>query len=57
MNSVLRMAIIGCGKVAHLHARALGQIPECVLVAVQSRNFQRAEDFSRQYGVKAFAQV
>ena len=54
MNSKLRMAIIGCGKVAHLHAKALQQINECLLVAVQSRNPERAKDFAAQYGVKAY---
>lgn len=57
MNSKLRMAIIGCGKVAHLHAKALQQINECSLVAVQSRNPGRAKDFGGQYGVNAYDKV
>src|SRR3990170_4729177 len=57
MNSKLRMAIIGCGKVANLHAKALQQIDECSLVAVQSRNPERAKDFATQYGVKAYDRV
>ena len=28
----LRTAIIGCGKVAHLHAQALAKLPEAVLL-------------------------
>ena len=57
MNGKLRMAIIGCGKVAHLHAKALQQINECSLVAVQSRNPERAKDFAGHYGVKAYDSV
>ena len=57
MSSKLRMGIIGCGKVAHLHAKALQQIDECSLVAVQSRNPLRAKDFAAQYGAKAFEKV
>jgi UDP-N-acetyl-2-amino-2-deoxyglucuronate dehydrogenase len=57
MSNKLRMAIIGCGKVAHLHAKALQQIDECILVAVQSRNPERAKDFATQYGVKAYDKI
>lgn len=57
MQPTLRMAIIGCGKVAHLHAAALTQIPECLLVAVQSRNPQRAIDLAAKYGVKAYDKI
>ena len=51
------MGIIGCGKVAHLHAKALQQIDECFFVAVQSRNPQRAKDFAEKYGVIAYGNV
>lgn len=57
MNSKLKMAIIGCGKVAHLHAKALQQIDECSLVAVQSRNLERAKEFAAQYGAQAYDTV
>ncbi len=57
MDSIIRTAIIGCGKVAHLHAKALKQIPECQLVAVQSRNPMRAQAFAAQYGAKAYDKV
>ena len=57
MSRRLKMAIIGCGKVAHLHAKAINEIDECVLVAVQSRNPQRAKDFASKYEVKAYEQV
>jgi UDP-N-acetyl-2-amino-2-deoxyglucuronate dehydrogenase len=57
MSSKLRMAISGCGKVGHVHAKALQQIDECTLVAVQSRNPERAKEFAAQYGAKAYDTV
>lgn len=53
----LKMAIIGCGKVAHLHAKALNEIRECRLVAVQSSNPGRASEFAARYGVKPYERV
>jgi len=32
-----KLAIIGCGKVAHLHAKAIGNLPDANLAAVWSR--------------------
>ncbi|MEO5562228.1 MAG: Gfo/Idh/MocA family oxidoreductase [Chitinophagaceae bacterium] len=55
--SKVRAAIIGCGKVAHVHAKALQEIEECIFVAAQSRNPARANEFAAQYGVKPYATV
>ena len=57
MKDQLRMAIIGCGKVAHVHAKALQEINECTLVAVQSRNPERAREFAARYKVNAYTAV
>src|SRR5688500_8329715 len=57
MSSKLRAAIIGCGKVAHVHAKALQQIEECRLVAVQSRNPVRAKEFADKYGANAYQNI
>lgn len=57
MTKKLRTAIIGCGKVAHLHGKALQQIEESSFVAVQSRNPVRAGDFAAEYGVKAYTDI
>jgi UDP-N-acetyl-2-amino-2-deoxyglucuronate dehydrogenase len=54
---VLRTAIVGCGKVGHLHAKALSRLPESVLVAACSRNLQRAKQFAAQYNVEAYCDV
>ena len=53
----LRTAIIGCGKVGHLHARALRAAPESLFAAVCSRDRQRRESFAGQYGVAAYGDV
>jgi len=47
-----RIAILGCGKVAHLHAKAIGNLPNATLTAVWSRTLESAEKFARMYGAK-----
>ncbi|MBN2469544.1 MAG: Gfo/Idh/MocA family oxidoreductase, partial [Anaerolineae bacterium] len=56
MNTV-RAAIVGYGKVAHLHAKALVAIPEAELVAVCGRKPDRAAAFAQEYGIAAFTDV
>ena len=51
------MAIIGCGKVAHLHAQAIGNLANAKLTAVWSRTPESAEKFAEQYGVKAYRDI
>jgi predicted dehydrogenase len=53
MSRVLRTAIVGCGKVAHLHAQALRGMPEARLVAVIDSDGERARAFALQYGVES----
>ncbi len=53
----LKTAIIGCGKVGHLHAAALSRIDESEFTAVWSRTFDRARAFAEQYGVKAYPDI
>jgi predicted dehydrogenase len=50
---VIRTAIVGCGKVAHLHAAALRSLPECQFTAVCDTDKSRARRFAEQYGVEA----
>jgi UDP-N-acetyl-2-amino-2-deoxyglucuronate dehydrogenase len=56
-NTKIRTAIIGAGKVGHIHAKALGALAESEFVAVCSRNAARAAAFAQQYGVKAYTDV
>ena len=53
----VRTAIVGCGKVAHLHAAALKSLTESEFVAVCDADPGRSEAFADQYGVKAFTDV
>lgn len=46
----VRTAIIGCGKVGHLHAAALQELPESDFVAVCDSSLERAQAFASQYG-------
>lgn len=53
----MRTAIVGCGKVAHLHAAALRSLPESEFVAVCDADESRSAAFAAQYGVRSFADV
>src|SRR5919107_369968 len=53
MNDVVRFAILGPGKVAAVHAAALGRIPAARLVALAGRDLERPASFSRQFGARA----
>jgi UDP-N-acetyl-2-amino-2-deoxyglucuronate dehydrogenase len=50
----LKVGIIGCGKVAHLHAKALKEVPEALFSCVYSRSIDKANNFASEYGVKAY---
>lgn len=54
MSRKLRTAILGCGKVAHLHAAALANLEESEFVAACDNDGQRANTFASRYGVTAF---
>ena len=53
----LNVAIIGCAKIAHLHAKAVLQIPELRFKAVWSRTPESAQKFVDQYSVKAYSSI
>ena len=57
MPNPLRIAIIGPGKVAHLHAKAVLQTPDTELVAVYGRTYPKAEEFANQYGIRAYSDI
>jgi predicted dehydrogenase len=54
---MFKTGIIGCGKVAHLHAKALQNLPESDFVAVWSRTPSTAEKFALEYGVKPYSEI
>jgi UDP-N-acetyl-2-amino-2-deoxyglucuronate dehydrogenase len=53
----LRTAVIGVGKVAHIHAAALAAIPESAFAAACGRDAGRTRAFAEAYGVKPFTDV
>ena len=53
----LKTAIVGCGKVGHLHAKALSRAPESEFVAACGRDLARTEQFATAYNVKAYCDV
>ncbi len=53
----INVAIIGCAKIAHLHAKAILQIPELSLKAVWSRTTASAEKFAAEYGVTVYSDI
>jgi len=53
----LKTAVIGYGKVAHIHAEALASIPESEFVAVCGRDAGKARAFAEPYGAKPFTDV
>jgi predicted dehydrogenase len=53
----IKTGIIGCGKVAHIHANALKNIPESEFTAVCSRNIEKCQKFANQYNAKAFSNI
>jgi predicted dehydrogenase len=53
----LKTAIVGCGKVGHLHAQALRRAPESTFVAACGRDPKKTETFAATYKVKAYVDV
>jgi len=53
----LRTALVGCGKVGHLHAAALQSLPESEFVAVCARSPEKAGAFAEKYRVTPFTDV
>src|SRR5579871_3980654 len=53
----LRTALVGCGKVAHLHAAALQSLPESEFVAACGRSPERANAFAAKYKIAAYTDI
>ena len=54
---MIRTALIGYGKVAHLHASALKKSKLAQLVAVCGRNQEKATSFAEQYEITAYTDL
>lgn len=53
----INIAILGCAKIAHLHAKAILQVPELKFKAVWSRTASSAQKFVDEYGVKSYTSI
>ena len=53
----LRVAIVGCGKVGHIHAKAFNNMDSVELVAVYDNDPTRTKEYAQQYGVEAYDSV
>jgi predicted dehydrogenase len=53
----LRTGLVGCGKVAHLHAAALQSLPESEFVAVCARTREKASLFAEKYHVAGYTSL
>ncbi|WP_347839043.1 Gfo/Idh/MocA family oxidoreductase [uncultured Draconibacterium sp.] len=54
---VFNIAILGCGKVAHLHAQAIKNLGNARLAGVWSRSEETANTFAKQYNTKAYEKI
>lgn len=53
----VKTGIVGCGKGAHLHARALKNLPQSVFTAVCSRDPAKRQRFAAEYAVQAYDDI
>ena len=51
-KKTIKWGIIGCGKIANKFATDLATTKEATLVAVASRNQEKANAFAQKYGAK-----
>ena len=56
-DRIFNIAIAGCGKVAHLHAKAIREISNAKLAAVWSRTSKSASDFAEKYYTVSYSDI
>ncbi len=56
-EKIYNISIAGCGKVAHLHAKAIQDIPNARLTGVWSRTPKTAEDFATRYNSRSYSDI
>lgn len=52
-----RVAIVGCGHVAALHADIISKLPHCTLIAVADIDTHRATALAEMYAAKAYSSL
>ncbi|MCL2865946.1 MAG: Gfo/Idh/MocA family oxidoreductase [Lachnospiraceae bacterium] len=53
VNKVIRIGILGCGRVAHNHALSISRCPSAVLVAAAGG--RKAQEFGQKYNIPIFS--
>jgi UDP-N-acetyl-2-amino-2-deoxyglucuronate dehydrogenase len=53
----IRTAVIGVGKVTHLHAKAFKNLKDAEFVAVYSRDISKAKMFAAHYGLTPYSDI
>jgi predicted dehydrogenase len=56
-RKIYKISIAGCGKVAHLHAKAIQNIQDARLAGVWSRTPATAKDFAKKYKTRAYSSI
>jgi UDP-N-acetyl-2-amino-2-deoxyglucuronate dehydrogenase len=56
-DRIYNISIAGCSRVAHLHAKAITEIPGTKISGVWSRTLKTAEDFAAKYRTKAYSDI
>jgi UDP-N-acetyl-2-amino-2-deoxyglucuronate dehydrogenase len=56
-EKIYNISIAGCSKVAHLHAKAIGCIPNARLAGVWNRTTAKAHDFASLYNTTAYSDI
>jgi UDP-N-acetyl-2-amino-2-deoxyglucuronate dehydrogenase len=56
-DRIYNIAIAGCGKVAHIHAKAIQEISNARLAAVWSRTNKSALEFSKKYKTLPYSDI
>jgi UDP-N-acetyl-2-amino-2-deoxyglucuronate dehydrogenase len=54
---IYNISIAGCGKVAHLHAKAIKNIPNARLTGVWTRSPETANGFASIYKTRAYSEI
>jgi UDP-N-acetyl-2-amino-2-deoxyglucuronate dehydrogenase len=53
----IKTGLIGIGKVGHIHACALKNLPESIFYGVYHHKYERAKEFADRYGVTAYTDI
>src|SRR5438876_8594198 len=53
IQDILRIAIVGCGKIADQHVQAIRRIPDCIVVGLCDRELLMARQLAERFGNNA----